>query len=273
MLAEAPVTHTEFLEQVEAYALGALEPDQARAMAAHLAEGGTHPECEAALRRAQETVAALASDLPPVEPPARVWRAIASSIGAQEEATPRERRRRPVPGWVYGLAAAALLLLVLGFLRYQAVSSSEAMARAAAAQCARELADAHVDLLRKEDALKLLVEPGTQVVSLARQPAAPPDQKGTGVVLYHPRGRALLVGQRCPSDPTHDYELWIIRDGPPVAAGLVPSSADGQVLTDFRPELLSGGRPGAFAISVEKKGGSTTGSPATVLLVGVLGPR
>jgi anti-sigma-K factor RskA len=272
MLAEAPVTHTEFLEQVEAYALGALEPDQALAMAAHLAEGGTHPECEAALRRAQETVAALASDLPPVVPPARVWQAIASSIGAREGATPRERRRRPVPGWVYGLAAAAVLLLVPGFLRYQAVSSSEAMARAAAAQCARELADSHLDLLRKEDALKLLVEPGTQVVSLARQPAAPA-QTGTGVVLYHPRGRALLVGQRFPSDPTHDYELWIIRDGPPIAAGLVPSSASGEVLTDFRPELLSGGRPGAFAISVEKKGGSTTGKPDTVILVGALSPR
>ena len=273
MLTEAPVTHAEVLEQVEAYALGALEPDQARAMAAHLAEGGPHPECEAALRRAQETVAALASDLPPVVPPARVWQAIAGSIGPAAGPTTRERRRRPLPGWVYGLAAAALLLLVLGFLRYQAVSSSEAMARAAQAQCARELADAHVDLLRKEDALKLLVESGTQVVSLARQPAAPPGQTATGVVLYNPRGRALLVGQRFPSDSTHDYELWVIRDGPPVAAGLIPSTPDGQVLTDFRPELLTSGRPGAFAISIEKKGGSTTGSPGTVILVGQLGPR
>jgi len=272
MLAEAPVTHAEFLEQVEAYALGALEPDQVRAMAAHLAEGGTHPECEAALRRAQETVAGMASDLAPVVPPARVWQAIASSVAATPETKARARRRRPVPGWVYGLAAAALLLLVLGFLRYQAVSSSEAMAKAAAAQCARELADAHVDLLRKEDALKLLVESGTQVVSLARQPAAP-TQTGSGVVLYNPRGRALLVGQRFPSDPTHDYELWVIRDGPPVAAGLIPSTPDGQVLTDFRPELLASGRPGAFAISIEKKGGSSTGLPGTVILVGQLGPR
>src|SRR5262249_9238440 len=82
MLLEAPVTHAEFLEQVEAYALGALEADQTRAMSAHLAESGAHPECETALRRAQDAVAALASDLSPVEPPPRVWRAIAGSIGA-----------------------------------------------------------------------------------------------------------------------------------------------------------------------------------------------
>src|SRR5262249_61593157 len=95
MLLEAPVTHAEFLEQVEAYALGALEADQTRAMSAHLAESGAHPECETALRRAQEAVAALASDLSPVEPPPRVWRAIAGSIGGAPG--PAAGGRRPPP--------------------------------------------------------------------------------------------------------------------------------------------------------------------------------
>jgi anti-sigma-K factor RskA len=272
MLAEAPVTHAEFLEQVEAYALGALEPDQARAMAAHLAEAGGHPECEAALRRAQATVAALASGLPPVEPPARVWRALAGSLGEAPGSAGRARPPRGVPGWVYGVAAAALLLLVLGVLRFQAVSSSEALARAKAAECARELADAHLDLLRKEDALKLLVEPGTQVVSLAPSPGPAPAHPGTGVVLFHPRGRTLLIGQRFAADPTRDYELWLIRDGRPVAAGLLPASPDGQVFTDVRPELLARGRPAAFAISVEKKGGETDVPKGPVILSGALAP-
>jgi anti-sigma-K factor RskA len=272
MLAQAPVTHTEFLEQVEAYALGALEPDQARAMAAHLSDAGGHPECEAALRRAQETVAALAGALPPVEPPARVWRSIAASIdGAPAAHAPRRPARR-MPRWAYGLAAAALLLIVLGSIRLRAVTAAEELARSQAAQCAQELADSRLDLLKKEDALKLLVEPGTQVVALARQPAATPAQTGTGVVLYNARGRALLIGQRFPSDPTRDYELWLIRDGKPVAAGLLPSSPDGQVFTDVRPELLTRGRPAAFAVSVENKGGSTSGAPGPVILVGALAP-
>ena len=269
MLADAPVTHAEFLEQVEAHALGALEPDQARAMDAHLAEAGAHPECEAALRRALEAVGAFATDIPPVEPPARVWRNISASIGG---ATGSARRPRRLPGWAYGLAAAALLLIVLGALRLQAVTSSEELARTQAAQCAQELADAHLDLLKKEDALKLLVEPGTQVVALARQPAATPAQTGTGVVLYNARGRALLIGQRFPSDPTRDFELWLIRDGKPIAAGLLPATPDGQVFTDVRPELLTSGRPAAFAISVEKKGGATSGTPGPVILVGALAP-
>ena len=116
------------------------------------------------------------------------------------------------------------------------------------------------------------MEPGTQVVALARQPAATPAQTGTGVVLYNARGRALLIGQRFPADPTRDYELWIIRDGKPVAVGLLPSSADGQVFTDVRPELLTSGRPAAFAVSVENKGGSTSGAPGPVILVGALAP-
>jgi anti-sigma-K factor RskA len=269
MLADAPVTHAEFLEQVEAYALGALEPDQARAMDAHLAEAGAHPECEAALRLALEAVGAFATDIPPVEPPARVWRNISASIGG---ATGSARRPRPLPGWAYGLAAAALLLIVLGALRLQAVTSSEELARAAAAQCAKELADAHLDLLRKEDALKLLVEPGTQVVSLAPSPGTTPTHSGTGVVLFHPRGRALLVGQRFAADPTRDYELWLIRDGRPVAAGLLPAGPDGQVFTDVRPELLARGRPAAFAISVEKKGGEPDAPKGPIILSGALAP-
>jgi anti-sigma-K factor RskA len=272
MLPEAPVTHAEFLEQVEAYALGALEPDQARAMAAHLAEAGAHPECESALRRAQETVAALASDLPPVQPPPRIWQGISTSIG-EAPGLPREPRHvQRLSRWTYGLAAAALLLLVLGTLRLRAVTASEELARASAAQCARELADAHLDLLRKEDALKLLVEPGTQVVSLAPSPGTAPTHTGTGVVLYHPRGRALLVGQRFASDPTRDYELWLIRDGRPVAAGLLPAGPDGQVFSDVGPELLARGRPTAFAISVEKKGGETDVPKGPVILSGALAP-
>lgn len=271
MLAEPAVTHAEFLQQVDAYALGALDPDQARAMEAHLAEGGAHPECESALRRARETVGALAADLRAVEPPARVWQAISASIRGASPSSTGPRRVRRLPGWAYGLAAAALLLLILGALRLRAVTSAEELARATAAQCARDLADAHLDLLRKEDALKLLVEPGTQVVSLAPSPGTP-THTGTGVVLFHPRGRALLVGQRFASDPTRDYELWIIRDGHPVAAGLLPAGPDGQVFTDVRPELLARGRPAAFAISVEKKGGETDAPKGPVILSGALAP-
>jgi anti-sigma-K factor RskA len=251
------VTHAEFLDQVDAYALGALEPDEARALAAHLRDEGPHSECEAALARAQGVVTTLVSDLTPIEPPPRVWKAIERTIA------PRAR----APAWAWGLAGAAALLLVVGGVAVRDVQRNAEQARFLAAQCARELADARVDLLRKEDALKLLVEPGTQLVSLRPSPGA----QGSGVVLYHPRGRALFLSQRLPAEPTRDYELWLIRDGRPVAAGLLPQPPEGQVLVDVRPEVLAGGRPSAFAVSLERKGGEQTAPRGAIVLQGALG--
>jgi len=253
------VTHAEFLDQVDAYALGALEPDEARALAAHLRDEGPHPECDAALARAQGVVTTLVSDLTPIEPPPRVWKAIERTIAPR--ASPR------VSAWGWGLAAAAALLLVVGGVAVRDVQRNAEQARFLAAQCARELADARVDLLRKEDALKLLVEPGTQLVSLRPSPGA----QGSGVVLYHPRGRALFLSQRLPAEPTRDYELWLIRDGRPVAAGLLPQPPEGQVLVDVRPEVLAGGRPSAFAVSLERKGGEQTAPRGAIVLQGALG--
>ena len=260
------MTHQEFLEQVDAYALGALDPAEARALEAHLASGGPHPGCEAALARANQTVAALASDLAPVTPPPRVWEAVARSISGpaspQAPAPLRAPSHRRAPAWAYAIAAAAVLTLVVSGLGVREARRAEAQASATAAACARELAEARIDVLRKEDALQLLVEPGTQLVSLKPTPDAKgPLAQSSGVVIFNnPRGRALFLGKSFPGEPTHDYELWLIRDGKTIAAGLLPPGPDGRVFADVRPEVLTGGRPQNFAVSLEQKGG-VTGTP------------
>ncbi len=277
------MTHQEFLDQVDAYALGALEPAEARALESHLASEGPHPLCEAALARAREAVATLATDLTPVAPPPRVWEAVARSISQPADPAPREAAKtapiqppKPPPGrrvaaWASALAAAAVLVLIVSGLNVREARRSAALATASSAECARDLAEARVDLLRKEDALKLLTEPGTQLVSLKPSPAAQgPLAAGSGVVLFNARGRALFLGRSLPAQPTRDYELWLIRGGKPVAAGLLPPGPDGSILADIRPELLAGGRPAAFAVSVEQKGGERDAPKGPVILTGAL---
>jgi len=265
------VTHQEFLEQVDAYALGALEPAEARALEAHLAAEAPHPQCEAALARAREAVAALASDLTPVAPPPRVWDAVARSIGAGEPGPVRVVPLRRAPAWAYAMAAAAVLALVVGGISVRESSRSAARASASAAECRRELAEAHLDLLRKEDALQLLVEPGTQLVSLRPTPQAQgPLARGSGVVIFNPRGRALFLGKSFAAQETQDYELWLLRGDKAIAAGLLPPGADGRVFAEVPPGLLTGGRPGGFAVSIEKKGG--TDVPTTVIFAGTVSP-
>jgi anti-sigma-K factor RskA len=270
------VTHQEFLDQVDAYALGALEPTEARALEQHLASEGPHPLCEAALARARETVATVAADLEPVNPPPSVWEGIARGIAHGQEppsAAPREREPvrafRRVPAWTYGIAAAAVLTLIVAGVQVRDARRSAALAGASVAECAKDLADARIDVLRKEDALQLLVEPGTQLVSLKATPEAQGAlAQSSGVVIFNPRGRALFVGKSFPGQPTQDYELWLIRGGTPVAAGLLPTAPDGRVFADVRPEILTGGRPAAFAVSIEKKGG--TDKPTKVLFLGAV---
>jgi len=90
------------------------------------------------------------------------------------------------------------------------------------------------------------------------------------VVLFNPRGRALFLGRSLPAELTRDYELWLLRDGKPVAAGLLPPGPDGRVLADIRPELLAPGRPAGFAVSVEQKGGERDAPKGPIILTGAL---
>ncbi len=281
------MTHQEFLDQVDAYALGALEPTEARVLEQHLASEGPHPLCEAALARARETVATVAADLEPVAPPPSVWAGIARGIAQGQEPAPRTsappepgpppRKREPVrafrrvPAWAYGIAAAAVLTLIVAGVQVRDARRSAALASAGAAECARELADLRIDALRKEDALQLLLERGTQLVSLKGTPEAQgPLAQSSGVVIFNPRGRALFLGKSFPGQPTRDYELWLIRGDKAVAAGILPTTPDGRVFADVRPELLTGARPAAFAVSIEKKGG--TDVPTRVIFMGAVPP-
>jgi anti-sigma-K factor RskA len=276
------VKHEEFLEQVDAYALGALEPAEARALEAHLTSEGPHPLCEAALARARETIATLAADLKPVAPPPRVWEAVARAIS---QPAPRETQKPPArepvtqlpprraPTWAYGMAAAAVLALVVSGVGVRESRRSAAQASASAGECARELAELRIDALRKEDAIQLLLEPGTQIVSLKPSPGTTgPLAQGSGVVLFNARGRALLLGKSFAAQAARDYELWLIRDGKTIAAGLLPPGPDGRVFAEVRPELLTGGRPAAFAVSVEQKGGVPDSPKGPVILTGAVAP-
>ena len=278
------MTHQEFLEQVDAYALGALEGGEARALEQHLASEGPHPLCEAALARAHETVATLAADLKPVTPPPRVWDGIARAIAQGEEPArrappprepvgeqPREpaRAARRIPAWTYGLAAAAVLTIIVSGVTVRQVNRSASMASVSAAECRKELAELRIDALRKEDAIQLLLEPGTQLVALKASPPAPgPAAPGSGVVIFNPRGRALFLGKSFQAQASRDYELWLIRDGKAIAAGLLPPGADGRVFSEVPSTILTGARPAAFAVSIEKKGG--TDVPTQVILTGAV---
>lgn len=59
-----------------------------------------------------------------------------------------------------------------------------------------------------------------------------------------------------------DYELWVIgASGVPVAVGVMPGPSGVMILPDLKPDFV-------LAISLEAKGGSTSGAPDLVLVTG-----
>ena len=69
-----------------------------------------------------------------------------------------------------------------------------------------------------------------------------------------------------------EQTVWVIRDGKTIAAALLGPGPDGRVFAEVRPEILTSGRPAAFAISVEQKGGVTDSPKGPVILTGAVAP-
>src|SRR5262249_40500438 len=138
-----------FKENVWAYALDALDPAERIECDRHLADGGPHEGCPAALDRALEAAALLGSSIAPVQPSPGVWGKIESHLDpppVRVREPARERRRSWFP-WVLAMAAtAAFVFAVVWAMSYRsAIRDKDAqLAQASAvaaerAQCLQEL--------------------------------------------------------------------------------------------------------------------------------------
>jgi hypothetical protein len=239
---------------VEAYALGALDPAEAAACEAHLAER-EHDGCLPALRRAHEAVALIGAALPPEMPSPSSWAAIAARTGAATV----ERGRRRLSSLAWAFAAAAVLLLVWllrdrtqmqGELR-AAVDRAQSQS-AQRAQCVADLEHARADARTQREALALLSQPGARLVTLAPSGGA---ATSANVIVRAGDERAFLVGHNLAAPVGHDYELWLIRGPRKIPAGLLHGDAAGAIVTALDPALLREGLPDALAVTLETAGG------------------
>ena len=134
------MTCDEFKELAPAYALIALEDEERRACAEHLASAAPHRGCLQALEEAGLVTARLGTALQPVVPAARVWQNIAAEVrthragGAVAVSIARassieEARRRgiyQICGWLLAVTLLGLYLYAFPFdlrRRHPAVTS------------------------------------------------------------------------------------------------------------------------------------------------------
>ncbi len=244
------MNESEFAEMAAAYALNALSPDDAHAFEIARAQ---HPEWERDAMMDAATAVLLGESVTEVNPPRRIRSALLAQIAvtaqlpadAEPESEPQlsapaaapapARRRFGARGW-FALAASLALLVGVG---WGAVFVSDQLSTPASVVALNQIQDA----------------PDAQSATTTL-----PDGGEATAYWSDSVGKSVLVSDGLPTLATdQSYELWFVRDGAPISAGVF--TADGGSAT----ALLAGAfQPGdIIAVTVEQAGGSPDGTPTT----------
>lgn len=257
----------EYLDLCAGYALGSLDARDEDRLLDHLEAGC--PECEAALADFRRAVPAIGLAESPVDPPARVKDRVMAAIG--DEGTgpivhelPRSRGVAPWVTW--GLAAAAVALLVSNVVIWRGMQHVQGERNALVAQ----LSDLQEQLQDATRWAHVATNPNARFAAL--DPTPDGDAALDGWATLDPQtGDAIVVLKNAAAPTQRDYELWAIQDGTPTSLGLVRADAQGVAVLQ-----LSGiddvAAIQALAVSLEPQGGSPQATPTgPVVMVGNVG--
>ena len=196
------MTHHEIEELLGAYALDAVDPDEAQAVEAHLAEC---PRCRAEVEAHRE-VAALLSSGSTTDAPEGVWDRIAADLGDTPPPVPievafgsrrAERTSARRPGVLAGLAAAAAVVVIalMGAVLVNQRSDLD------------ELRD-QAEVAQGDGSLTALIgDPSTRVVEM--------EGDGAGARAFVGQdGQSVLVASALPElGDDRTYQLWGLPEG------------------------------------------------------------
>jgi anti-sigma-K factor RskA len=274
--------HDRLKELLPLEALGALDGEDARAMAAHLAEGCD--ECQAELRSLRETLAAYAIGVTSEGSSDRIWQRVerrlatdaAPVVTAVNDRPASRATDRPIRGgvtraWRVAAVAASAAAILLAVMSGNYAKQLEAMRQDDAArfvaldrqtrELASQLEDRNRELATLRDQVtvsgqltQVVLAPDARIVRLG--PLAPaPDAAGL-VAIAPARNRAVLhVAGLPPAPPGKEYELWWIgsKSGPVKAALFAPAARGEATVASTLPP--AGEQLLASAVTLEPAGG------------------
>ena len=247
----------DFRELIEAYALGALDPEERAAVAAHLVVGCA--ECTNALLESRWMVSQLAH-LSPESAPSDMLRArlmhTVRAEAAAAELTASAAPKSAIPLWMWGAVAAALFFALYNAYQARVTTTTIQQTRVALEkqihmqqESARELAVARREAL-------ILTDPKSLKIAM---PAASKDLPVLQAT-WNPELGLVVSGQRLqvPSG-NRTLQLWLIPKAPgskPLPSSALRPGADGKfdLLVADPPDSPSATK--ALAITDEPEGGS-----------------
>lgn len=237
-----------------AYALGALQAEEARTCEAHLADPGPHEACAETLARSRATVAWLGEALVPVHPGEHVWRHVTLRLGIRDEGR-QPMRRREQAAWAVAVAALATCAVIwpqlrqlredvadrrgaVADLRVQLaqVQRSRDLEQQARARDTATLRQVRLDVTRLRSTWPHVADPGDHLTPFAGE-----DPQARAVLLTgREPGRALLTTDLPAPEPGRVWRAWLLSDAaPPVPVGHLEAGR----LTSVALDLTAPGLP------------------------------
>lgn len=263
----------EYIESgiLEAYVLDALTPEEKLRVARDIAQ---HPELAAEVRAIEEGMLAFAqagAGQPPAFLKDHIWDAIARE---QEGARPQTNVRPLSPGtakpsWQRAAIWAAFLVSILTnfmLLSQRNKLKEERTAMQLQMDTVKRqqqfLADAVANYTREKE---MLADTAMQpVIMKTMQPGHP---MAATVYWSRQKGETYLVIQKMPPPPSGmQYQMWVIQDGKPVSMGVLSDDIVVPGAITRLPMQVTSGQ--AFAISLEKEGGSPTPTMEQIQVMG-----
>jgi len=209
-----------------------------------------------------------------VEPPASVKENLLKQLDFEKPVAPAVVRPLPVDPWKNGsptfrttwLVAASVGILVLGFAFFlvsQLRTNQQTVAslRTANDSLKSEVQQLHTQQSLAEQSLALLSKPGMRTIELLGNDKAP---SGRMLVFWNAKTREVAVEVRSlpPLRPDQQYQLWSLAGGQPIDAGVFEAGSTNLAIQRLNRTI---DRADAFAVTVEKRGGSPTPTLSTLL--------
>lgn len=239
--------HEEIQELLGAFALDAVEGDEAEQVELHLRECG---KCRAEVADHREVATFLAHA--GTSAPDGIWDRIAAEIetGSGSAPPPLQLLSAPRTGpsprvWQSAFALAAAVTAILGFQLVRLDQRVDSIPTALSTKSVEQAAEA------------ALRDPSSQRVRLSSAVGASP-QVADAVLM--PDGRGYLLMRGMPDLPYHQtYQLWGVSDGATVSLGVLGPSPNVAVFS-------AGTKVTGLAVTVEKAGGVVSSGQVPVLV-------
>jgi hypothetical protein len=182
--------------------------------------------------------------------------------GGSSGASKMKVRRMPVSLQKF-IAVAAVVLLILStalnlyfFNRYKEYNERYEALLASQTELAQHNQILQTRLLDYEKAVDMMKDPGMAIVKMPAIPTSPDPTSATVVYWDTATKDVYLAVSKLPAPSVdHQYQLWAMVDGKPVDAGVFDMNAGPGM---FKMKNIP--RAEAFAITLEKRGGSATPS-------------